>query len=121
MTGDKQVDKFVKKLAPPQKRIVSKLRELILTNLPDVKEEYKWNVPYYSPVCYIAVHPHHVNLGFCFGSLLPHKFGYRMEGKGKYMRHVKIKKLADIKKQPLTKLMHEAMTVFTQSATLKNS
>ncbi|HEV8601521.1 MAG TPA: DUF1801 domain-containing protein [Patescibacteria group bacterium] len=109
----KQVDNYIRKLDPKQKKIVQNLRELILETLPEVQEEYKWNTPYYQPVCYIASHGDHVNLGFCFGGLLPKS--KTMKGEGKLMRHIKIKKLSDIKKRDFAKLMRESLLLFDQT------
>lgn len=88
-----EIEKFVAKLKSPQKKIVASLRELIKKTFPDIKEEHKWNVLYYSPVCYITVHHDYVSFGFS------------------HRKHFKIKKATDIKVRDFRHLMREAQAL----------
>jgi hypothetical protein len=79
------VDAFARTLPQRKRKIVERLRSIILKTLP-VKEEWKWGAPFSAPLCYIGVQRDRVNLGFCFGSLIPNAKKY-MEGTGNYMMH----------------------------------
>lgn len=89
----KEVESYIKKLKPPQRKIVEALRNLIFKTLPDIKEAHHWNVLYYSPVCYITVHNEFVSFGFT------------------HRKHFKLKKLSDIKKRNFSFLMREAVSI----------
>jgi hypothetical protein len=83
------------------------LREMLLEEVPDTVEKVYRNHP--SAVwfgcgqkmsdmfCYIATAKNHVNLGFCRGASLSDP-NHVLEGKGKIMRHVKFKSVADLKR-----------------------
>ena len=100
-----KVDEYIKKQKSPQKEICQKLREVILKNFPDVKEEIKWGVPsneegkYY----FVALKTH-VNLGFSLKGLTKKEIAL-FEGGGKTMKHIEISTLNDIDEKEIVKLM----------------
>jgi hypothetical protein len=57
--------------------------------------------------CYIAPCKNHVNVGFHYGSELTDPDGL-MEGTGKLMRHIKIKKITELDNPALTELIQHA-------------
>jgi hypothetical protein len=57
--------------------------------------------------CYIAPQKQYVNLGFYYGTLLPDA-GSLMEGSGKLLRHIKIRKLDDLKNTAVRSLVEAA-------------
>lgn len=74
-------------LPDAERKIVDILRELALTNIPQVKEKLSYNVPYYyrfRRICFIwpasipwgKVPMHGVNFGFVNGHLLSDEAGY---------------------------------------------
>jgi len=98
------VDTYIKKQSSPQKEILTLLRKLILKTIPNIHEEMKMGVPWYEGKFYLVCLKDHVNLGFAYNSLLD-KYQKELEGKGKYMRHIKFSSLKDIDEEKLVKLM----------------
>ena len=49
-----------------------------------------------------------MNLGFYFGATLPDKDGL-LEGEGKQMRHIQIRREEDIRRRPLQRLVKAAL------------
>lgn len=54
--------------------------------------------------CYIGVQSAHVNLGFYYGADLPDPEGL-LEGSGKKLRHIKVRKLEQIDESGLQKIL----------------
>jgi hypothetical protein len=105
------VEAFFQDAPKPRKELLISLRELILTVIPDSKEGLKWGMPWYSKnsnICYLAIFPKHVNLGFARGAHLDPPNGL-LQGTGKGMRHIKIKSAADINKREFTRLLKAAV------------
>jgi len=100
---DKKVDKYIGKQKSPQKEICKKLRKLILKTLPKIKEEFKMGVPWYGKY-YIVALKDHVNMGFCIDGLSKKELAL-LEGKGKFMRHLKFFSLKEIDEKKIVKLL----------------
>ena len=101
---DAQVEQYVERQSSPLKEIVGRLRKIIMTTFPDVKEEMKMGVPWYEGKLYVAALKDHVNLGFCLKGL-SQKEKSLLEGSGRTMRHVKIHSLKDIDEKKIEKLL----------------
>ena len=86
------VDDYITKVAPWQRTIIEKLREVVMAAAPSASESIKWGQPVYEhkgPFAYIKAHAAQVNFGFWRGAEL--EDGKRMlQGEGERMRHVKI-------------------------------
>jgi len=100
----KQVEDYIKKQASPQKEILEKLRKLIRTTVPGINEEIKMGVPWYEGKFYLVALGDHVNMGFAYNDLLK-KYQQELQGKGKYMRHIKFFSPEDIDEKKLVRLM----------------
>lgn len=98
------VDEYIKKQPSPQKEILHALRRLILKTVPEIVEEMKMGVPWYECKFYLVSLKDHVNMGFAYNSLLD-KYQAELEGKGKYMRHIKFFSQDDIDEKKLVRLM----------------
>jgi len=98
------VDEYIKGQQSPQKGILQRLRKLILKTVPGIVEEMKMGVPWYEGKFYLVSLKDHVNMGFAYNSLLA-EYQERLEGKGKYMRHIKFFSTNDIKEEELVKLI----------------
>jgi hypothetical protein len=92
------------KCDPKIRDLTVQLREVVRAAYPDLTEtvrngygtfNYGTGPKMGDDVAYISFHKAHVNLGFMRGSQLPDPKGL-LEGTGKLLRHVKIKKTADI-------------------------
>jgi len=106
-----EVDKYVSKQKSPQKEICERLRSIILSTFPGIREEMKVGVPCYGcstvDACgkfYLAALKDHVNLGFSLRGLTKDQQGL-FEGSGKTMKHVKLYSLADIDEQHIVRLL----------------
>jgi hypothetical protein len=101
---NKEVGRYIEKQQSPQKEIVQKLRMLILTTFPDVKEEFKMGVPWYECKYYIVALRDHVNVGFSVKDLSTEERGL-FEGNGKTMRHIKVWAMKDLDEEKVVKLL----------------
>ena len=100
---EKKVDEYINKFDGEKKKILKKLRNIIMKTRPKLKEEIKMGVPWYGGLFYLVGLKDHVNMGLCFGGLK--KYEKELEGKGKYMRHIKFFSTKDIDEKKLIKLI----------------
>jgi len=100
---NEQVSAYITEAPAEQKAIMETLRQLIHDTVPQVVENFKWSRPVFSTnkdFAYLKTAKGYVTLGFFqFGKLNDPK--NLLEGTGKDMRHIKIKKGADIDKELL--------------------
>ncbi|SRR5690606_16830285 len=91
---NEKVTQYIAHLPSPQKEICEALRELILGNFPELKEEFKYNYPAYcyerKRICSTGGFKRHANLELDYGAHLRDPIG-RVEGVGKNIRHIKIR------------------------------
>ena len=98
------VDTYIHKQPSPRREILISLRKLILKTVPKIHEEMKMGVPWYEGKFYLVGLNDHVNMGFAYNSMLD-KYQDELEGKGKYMRHIKFFSLGDIDEEKIIRLM----------------
>lgn len=94
--------------------IANRLRDLIINMYPDVVEVPwpKQRIIGYGVgpkkmtehFCYLGLHLNHVNLGFYYGAKLPDPQGL-LEGTGKSMRHIKVRGMEELERQPIHDLL----------------
>jgi len=101
---DKKVKNYLENLPSPQKEICKKIRQIILKTIPNLQESFKNGVPWYECKYYIVGLKDHVNIGFSVEGLSQEEMSL-FEGKGKYMRHIKIYSLEDIDEKKIVKLL----------------
>ena len=99
-----KVEEYIEKQKPLQKKILKKLRKIILKNFPNIKEEWRWGVPVYGGKYYIAGMKERVHMGFSVKGMSEKELE-NFEGKGEYMRHIKIRSLDEIDEKKILKLM----------------
>lgn len=98
-----QVSEYINAAPEAQKQIMEQLRNLIHQAIPNVKEEFKWSRPVFSAgkdFAYFKTTKAALTLGFSDYKKL-HDPDHLLEGTGKDMRHIKIKKPEDINQQLL--------------------
>ena len=100
----KEVDDYIEKQKTPQKEICQELRKIILATFPNIKEEMELGVPWYEGKYYIVALTNHVNLGFSLTDL-SNKEVRLFEGKGKTMKHIKIRSLDEIDEKKIMELL----------------
>ncbi len=107
-----EIDSYIESADDNLKPIVIKLRGVIKSISEELKEEIKWNVPTYSikkNICSIMAHKKHVNLQIFRGAEV--KDSEILDGTGKGMRHLKYKKLGDVKTNIVKEIVKQAITV----------
>lgn len=101
---DDQVTEYIENASPEQREILETVRALIHQSVPDAIETFKWSRPIFSTTkdfAYLQANKNHINLGFYAGfENLPDP-NKRLEGTGKTMRHIKLKKASDIDEKQL--------------------
>lgn len=111
----KEVDEWLEGLPENIQKMTLVLRKLILDASPKLKEEYKWSMPNYSNnglVCYLQTAKKHVNLGFHQGIELEEiDVHHLLQGSGKTMRHIQIKKMEDIQPDLFTSFIQAAVAI----------
>ena len=118
MAQEKSVDSWQAVLKPELREIAGALRQLILVADTSLAESIKWGNPVFSKkgnVCYLAATKAYVSLGFFNGAALFDP-GARMEGTGKKMRHVKVKKVDDILRERFAAWIGESVALNESSA-----
>ncbi len=95
---DPEVSAFINDLPSDQKEIMSQLHGLIVENIPGVKASIKWGRPVFTSkkdIIYLKPAKAYVTLGFFEAQKLGAD-AEKLEGTGKQMRHLKIRKADDI-------------------------
>jgi len=96
---------------PRNKRIIQALRKFVKSKEPRLSETVKWGngcwVGTSGPVAYVYAAPEFVQFGFFRGATLKDPKGL-LEGEGKYVRHVKVRKTSEIDERAFTALLKQA-------------
>lgn len=98
----KKVKEYFDKQSLPQKEICKRVRKILLDTIPEIQEEYKNGVPWYGKF-YIVGLKNSVNVGFSVTGLDKEEQKL-FEGKGKFMRHIKIYAVEDVDEKRIKKL-----------------
>ena len=104
--------------APPQMQEIARALRVLLADIMPGITEVPWGQQKIAGYgvgekklsehfAYIAPYKKHVNLGFMYGADLDDPGGL-LEGKGKELRHIKIRSLEDIEKPAIRKLLEDA-------------
>ena len=112
MSTEKGVQEILSRCSPPVRDLVEVLRALVQEAAPDATEEGHtgWgNITYSrkSIFCYIGPQKSWANLGFWQGTELSDPEGL-LEGTGKRLRHVKVRKPEEIRSNAFKALVQEA-------------
>ena len=115
MADKKTVHSWMEELDPSLREIAQTLRWLILQAVPDISETIKWGTPNYAKsgnVCYLAANNGYINFGFFNGAALNNPDGL-IDGTGAKMRHIKVRRLEDIRPEVFASLVQEAVLLNT--------
>ena len=113
MSKAKDAKTLLSELEPPIRSLVQKLRTFVKKHAPDLEEQVKWGglcSVGNRVVCYIHPHEAHVDFGFFQGVSLDDPKAI-LEGKGKFVRHIKIRKASDIQEREFARLLKQAMRI----------
>ena len=104
-------DDYVEHQSPRNQMIVRALRKFVKRVEPGLAEAVKWGngcwVGRDGPVAYVHSEAEYVQFGFFYGSSLkdPQRL---LQGKGRYVRHIKVHVRSDIDEQAFAKLLRQA-------------
>jgi hypothetical protein len=107
-------DLYLADQSPKNQKIIRALRAYMKKTAPKLVESVKWSNGCWlkgkTPVSYVYADKEWVQFGFIRGSLIkdPKKL---LEGKGAYVRHVKVRKPTDIDRKAFTALLKQAIRV----------
>lgn len=105
MEFDKKVSDYIQQAPEEQIALLDELRLLIHKAVPGTTEAIKWGFPVFTKVknyAYIRSAKKHITLGFYNTERIDDPDNL-LEGTGKALMHIKIRKQEDIKVQLLTK------------------
>ena len=96
---------------PKNRAVIQALRRFTKRAAPEIDESVKWGngcwVKGKVPIAYVYSAPDHVQFGFFRGSQLKDPQGL-LQGQGKCVRHVKIRKPTEIDEPALRSLLRQA-------------
>jgi hypothetical protein len=98
MHMNEQVSDFINNAPAGQREIMEVVRKIIHGTVKGVQEEYKWSRPVFrkgSDFAYFKTAKGYVTIGFFQSQILDDPNGL-LEGTGKDMRHIKIRKPEDV-------------------------
>ncbi|MFT2007514.1 DUF1801 domain-containing protein [Pontibacter sp. 13R65] len=98
-----QVTEYINSASAEQKEMMEVLRQLIQESVAGVTEEFKWSRPVFrtsKDFTYFKTTKAYLTLGFFDFTKLNDKHN-KLQGTGKDMRHIKLKKMSDIDREEL--------------------
>ena len=94
------VDSYFRQQPPEKRALLEKLRALVAKGVPGADASIKWGVPFYQlkgkNVCSLAAFKEHVGINFFASPDVLVDPGKRLEGGGKSMRMLKVRRAEDI-------------------------
>ena len=104
-------DEYLDDQTPRNQAIIRGLRRLVKRVVPGLSEAVKWGngcwIGSNGPVAYVYSAPDHVQFGFFRGSSLEDPEGL-LEGKGRYVRHTKVRAPSGVDEQTFAALLRQA-------------
>ncbi len=104
-------DLYLADQTPKNQKIIRALRKFVKRVAPKLQESVKWGngcwLKEKAPVSYVYSAPDYVQFGFVHGSSLDDPRGL-LEGKGQYVRHIKVRTPADIDERAFGALLRQA-------------
>ncbi len=106
---NKQITTYIAAASEEQKKIMEILRDIIHQEVPAVVESFKWSRPVFSTdtdFAYFKIAKNYLTFGVSkFHKIKEH--AHLLEGTGKDMRHLKIKKPEDIQPEIIRNWVRE--------------
>jgi len=96
---------------PKNRSVIKTLRAFVKRKAPRLEESVKWGngcwVRGKTPIAYVYSAPDHVQFGFFSGASLADPKGL-LHGSGRFVRHIKVRKAADIDEAAFGALLRQA-------------
>ena len=96
---------------PKNRTMIRALRVLVKRATPELRESVKWGNGCWlkgdDPVAFVYSRPEYLEFGFFSGSDLDDPSGL-LEGKGAYVRHIKMRTPADTQRSAVARLLRQA-------------
>lgn len=112
MKAYESFDLYLADQPPKNRAIIKALRAFVKRTAPKLEETVKWGngcwVKGKAPVAYVYSDKGFVQFGFFRGAALEDKKGL-LEGKGQYVRHIKVHSTAGIDRTAFAALLRQAM------------
>lgn len=105
-------DQYLADQGPRNQAVIRALRKFVKRSAPQLQESVKWGNGCWlhgkAPVAYVYSAPDHVQFGFFHGATLkdPNRL---LNGEGKFVRHIKVRKRADIDESAFETLLRQAV------------
>ncbi len=112
MNYNKKVTEYIAKAKEEQIIILETLRKLIHETIIDVSEEVKWNMPVFNngkDFAYLRFAKNHITLGFYNIDKIQDPDNL-LEGEGNTLKHIKIKKMDEIRKNVISLWLKQITT-----------
>ena len=121
MEPHEKLTDFLKPYATEVREIFWELRNFITSTIPEANEliwdnynavaiAYSKSEKLSDAFCHIAIYAKHVNFGFNRGAELTNT-SIQLEGKGKLIRHLKVRDIHSFPKESLEKMIYEAVGI----------
>lgn len=105
-------DDFYRDQKPKTRAVLRSLRAFVEAAAPRLVEGVKWGNGCWllgdAPICFAHIEPDHVQFGFFYGARLENPKEL-LQGSAKYVRHVKLRKPADLDAAALKALLKQAV------------
>jgi hypothetical protein len=105
-------DLYLADRPPFHQRLIRALRRFVRRSAPGLQESVKWGNGCWlagkAPVAYVYAADDYVQFGFLRGAELRDPRGL-LEGDGQYVRHIKVRRLADIDEDAFGALLRQAI------------
>jgi hypothetical protein len=104
-------DEYLADQVPQNQAIIRALRKFVKRVAPQLQESVKWGngcwIKGKAPVAYVYSADDHIQFGFFRGSALRDPKGL-LNGRGKFVRHIRVVKRADIDETAFTAFLKQA-------------
>ncbi len=111
MKAYENFDEFLEAQSPKNQVIIRALRRFVKRIEPKLSEAVKWGngcwIGSRGPVAYVYSDSEYVQFGFFNGASLKDAMGL-LEGKGQYVRHIKVRNRSAIDKPAFSALLRQA-------------
>lgn len=108
---NEEIQKLALALRDHLTSLVPEANELIWDNYNALAMAYSKSEVLKDAFCHIAVYGRHVNFGFNRGAEFQGKFNLQLEGKGKLIRHIKVRAIEAYPMKEIEPLIWEALRI----------